>query len=96
VYPFQPASPADAPGVKKHKARVFLRYTENGIPWKWWGECSCGWECMSWQWKRKEDDSGSLQMTLDHIQFHEDKVKLGPVFAVQMRDRFWSVRNWGV
>lgn len=49
-----------------HRVKIRLRYTANGVPWKWWAECECGWKCMSWQWLR-EDGTGTLPMALEHL-----------------------------
>lgn len=51
--------------MSEHKPRVFLTRIESGKPYKWWGECGCGWECMSWQWLR-EDGTGAYAMALQH------------------------------
>lgn len=54
---------------KKHKVSIHLTYIDVGIklPYKWGGKCTCGWECLSWAWRREEDGSGTLAMSLEHV-----------------------------
>lgn len=40
------------------RVKVTLAYREglNGpYPWKWRGECTCGWTTLSWSWSRQWD-----------------------------------------
>jgi len=49
-----------------HKVTIRLRYTEQGVPWKWVGVCACGWRCMSWHWHWR--GRGALPMSIEHLQ----------------------------
>jgi len=54
---------------KQHKVKINLTYAYGAahIPYKWAGYCTCGWNCLSWAWRREEDGSGALAMSLEHV-----------------------------
>lgn len=54
-----------------HRVTVRLTYREipgrDPIPYKWRGDCTCGWGCISWQWVAEDRYGGALIMTLEHL-----------------------------
>lgn len=64
------------------RVKVWLVHREGNdgpYPWKWAGECSCGWRTLSWSWSRRwetehglrdpEDSThgGTLINALEHV-----------------------------
>lgn len=36
--------------MTEHRIKVHLTRLDSGAPYKWRGDCECGWFCLSWQW----------------------------------------------
>jgi len=67
--------------MSDHHVTIRLQRTLNGTPYKWAGECVCGWHCLSWAWSRAYDaandpaflaegnspEGGTLPMALEHL-----------------------------
>lgn len=43
--------------TKTHWVKIRLTYTNGAkrTPYKWVGNCICGWGCASWSWSREYD-----------------------------------------
>lgn len=52
----------------KHRVTVRLSYLDCGVPYKWCGQCTCGWWCVSWQWIAVDRPGGALPMSLNHLE----------------------------
>ena len=58
-----------------HKIRIRLVHLNRwGVvdpkgtrPWKWRGDCICGWGCLSWQWIAIDRPGGTLPMAIEHL-----------------------------
>lgn len=78
-------TPTQSPTLKvvpEHKVTIrllYIDYSETGggrstfertdTPYKWRGECTCGWGCISWSWWRERD---VLKSGLTRVQWIEE------------------------
>lgn len=61
---------------RSHKTTIRLLRTQEGTPYKWKSECVCGWNSLSWQWVRTNEETGQpdperggvLPLSLEHLQ----------------------------
>lgn len=53
-----------------HHVTIRLLHIDVGderIPYKWRGDCTCGYGCISWQWVAVDRPGGALPMALEHV-----------------------------